>query len=92
MKLGAEVERVKPVAIANPRHYVNLAREYAARCGCVLALWLVVLPRHVYSNCSPPPLTCCDVHHVSPSACVCCVDVHCVDVHMCARVPVLVPS
>ncbi len=32
VKLGAEVERVKPVAIANPRHYVNLAREYAARC------------------------------------------------------------
>lgn len=30
VKLGAEVERVKPVAIANPRHYVNLAREYAA--------------------------------------------------------------
>ena len=30
--LGVEVHRVKPVAISNPKHYVNLARNYAASC------------------------------------------------------------
>ncbi len=29
--LGADVHRVKPVAISNPGHYVNCARQYANR-------------------------------------------------------------